>query len=215
MCDDKFCANIPKNCQSTEAYLHIGGKNDNFAQIWNNKQSIMEIIEQIVRDDLQNYLAGKGLIDKKVAECPDVEKMWRPIAESYIQDGVREFKDYPEVSLGWMMFIGMAVANFWDEDWAKYSTLQDMYSWIRGARGYDCLDEYVLEDILKLNAAEAAKTSDIVADCAARVNSLLRHAPVEPGTAEAFKAYVACLHQLYLAGMAMRLKSLGYHMAKL
>ena len=32
---------------------------------------------------------------------------------------------------------------------------------------------------------------------------------------EAFLAYVACLHQLYLFGIAVQLKRLGYHMTQL
>ena len=32
---------------------------------------------------------------------------------------------------------------------------------------------------------------------------------------EAFNAYVACLHQLYLMGAAMQLKRMGYHMTKM
>lgn len=176
---------------------------------------MQQMIEQTVWEDLHSYLVGKGLMDERTPECPDVEDKWEAIAESYIQDGIREFNSYPEVSLGWMMFIGMAMATFWDEDWASYKNVPDLYVWIRGARGYDCLDEYVLEEILKLDAEAASKTSETVADCAARVNSILRHAPVEPGTAEAFKAYVGCLHQLYLAGMAMQLNALGYHMTRL
>ena len=38
---------------------------------------------------------------------------------------------------------------------------------------------------------------------------------LEPGTKEAFNAYVACLHQLYLFGAAMQLKRMGYHMTKM
>ena len=38
---------------------------------------------------------------------------------------------------------------------------------------------------------------------------------LEPGTKEAFNAYVACLHQLYLFGTAMQLKRMGYHMTKM
>ena len=54
--------------------------------------------------------------------------------------------------------------------------------------------------------------NDLVAECASRTNNTLIHAHLEPGTPEAFKAYVACLHQLYLMGMAVQLKRLGYHM---
>jgi hypothetical protein len=41
------------------------------------------------------------------------------------------------------------------------------------------------------------------------------HQRIEPGTKEAFNAYVACLHQLYLMGAAMQLKRMGYHMTKM
>jgi len=43
----------------------------------------------------------------------------------------------------------------------------------------------------------------------------LMHQRIEPGTKEAFNAYVSCLHQLYLMGAAMQLKRMGYHMTKM
>ena len=36
----------------------------------------------------------------------------------------------------------------------------------------------------------------------------------EPGTKEAFKGHLVCLHQLYLMGAAIQLKRMGYHMTK-
>jgi hypothetical protein len=36
----------------------------------------------------------------------------------------------------------------------------------------------------------------------------------QPGTEEAFDAYVSCLYQLYLFGAAMQLNRMGYHMTK-
>lgn len=50
---------------------------------------------------------------------------------------------------------------------------------------------------------------------ASRVNNILRHQLIEPGTKEAFNAYVTCLHQLYLFGAAMQLSRMGYHMTKM
>ena len=34
-------------------------------------------------------------------------------------------------SLGWMMYIGMAVAKMWDEDWTAYASLPDLYTPLR------------------------------------------------------------------------------------
>ena len=52
---------------------------------------------------------------------------WEQIAKAYIPDGIKEFNDFPSASLGWMMYIGMAVAKFfavqsgkaerWDAEW--------------------------------------------------------------------------------------------------
>lgn len=38
---------------------------------------------------------------------------------------------------------------------------------------------------------------------------------MEPGTKTALSCYIAALHQLYLASMAMELNALGYHMTPL
>ena len=38
---------------------------------------------------------------------------------------------------------------------------------------------------------------------------------IMPGTKEAFLAYVACLHQLFLFGAAIQLKRMGYHMTRI
>lgn len=171
--------------------------------------------EESVRKNLVDFLIVHGALDSHVPECPDVEAKWPEIAQSYIPDGVREFEGYPTVSLGWMMFIGMAMAYYWDKDWTAASEWETPYAEIREKRGFDNLDEAVVEDILGYTGQTAEKVTKLVGDCASRVLSQLRHAPVEAGTEVAFRHYVACLHQLYLAGMAMELNALGYHMTPL
>ena len=175
----------------------------------------MEACEPRLNKDLQTYLTGVGLIDKHLPECPDVEDKWKEIGEAYLPDGIREFSGYPTVSLGWMMFLGMAITKYWDEDWDKYSSAENLYEQIRNARGYDNMDEYILEEILKLDADTRTKISKTVAECAFRTESILRHEPIEPGSEEAFRAYIYSLRQMYAMGMAMELKRLGYHMTEL
>ena len=86
---------------------------------------------------------------------------------------------------------------------------------MRDKRGYDNLDEYVRQDVLLLKGNDYDAIERLVADTAERTYAALRHQHIEPGTPEAFRAYVACLHQLYLMGMALELHHLGYHMTKL
>lgn len=180
--------------------------------------------EENIKKDLHQYLMAQGEVEERLPDAPDIEERWEAIGQAYMTDGVREFADYPTVSLGWMMYVGMAVAKMWDEDWEHYSKLDDLYLHLRDVRGYDAMDEHIREDILGLcptaPAAEGSSLNDyaatekLVGECAARTNSRLRRSGYEAGTKDAFKAYVACLHQLYLMGAAVQLLRMGYKMVK-
>lgn len=174
----------------------------------------MTTISETIRETLLTALHAKGVIDMPMAECPDVEALWESIAEEYLPDGLREYGQYPNVSLGWMMFIGMAVAKRWDTDWDTYADQPNKYATLRDVRGYDYMDEYIIEEVLQLDADTQKHISALVADTAVRTDSLLRHSAIEAGTKEAFQAYVAALHQLYLMGMAVQLFHMGYRMTK-
>lgn len=180
-----------------------------------NRQNMEKTFEQRLHDDLHRYLLGMKVVDERLPECPDVEGRWKQLIEAYLPDGIREFAAYPTVSLGWMMFIGMAVAYMWDKDWMRYNADPQLYELLRDARGYDAMDDHIMEDVLRLDENGRRKTQDIVAECASRTDNMLRHEHIQPGTKEAFQAYTQCLHQLYLMGMAMQLSAMGYHMTPL
>ncbi len=173
-----------------------------------------QTFENIIRQDLYQYLLSVDEVSEPLPNCPDVEEKWEEIANAYITDGIREFANYPTVSLGWMMYIGMAIAKMWDTVW-EVAKQQDLYTCMRSKRGYDNLDDYIRQDVLLLNATEQSQLEQIVGECASRTYNTLRHQNIEPGTREAFDAYVQCLHQLYLMGVAMQLKRMGYKMTKI
>jgi len=174
----------------------------------------MENFEEELRKDLHQFLLTMREVDERLPECPDVEEKWEEIAKSYIPDGIREFQDYPSASLGWMMYIGMAVAKMWDTEWEIYSKIEDLYAYMRDKRGYDAMDEYVREEVL-FRDDDYVVFERLVGECASRVYNALMHQRFEPGTKDAFNGYVACLHQLYLMGAAMQLNRMGYHMTKM
>ena len=158
----------------------------------------MEQFEEQLHQDLHQFLQSMKEVDERLPECPDVEDKWEEIAKAYIPDGIREFNDFPSASLGWMMYIGMAVAKFWDAEWEIYSK-----------------DEYIREDVLLLQGVDYTALEKVTGECASRVYNALMHQRIEPGTKEAFDAYVSCLHQLYLFGVAMQLNRMGYYMKKM
>ena len=174
-----------------------------------------QIFEDKLHQDLHQFLLMLTEVDDRLPECPDVEEKWENIAQSYIPDGIREFNDYPTVSLGWMMYVGMAVAKYWDSEWEIYSKLPDLYVYMRDKRGYDSMDEYIREEVLQLTGNEYTALEKMVGECASRVYNALMRQQIEPGTKEAFNAYVSCLHQLYLMGVAVQLRRMGYHMTKM
>jgi hypothetical protein len=114
-----------------------------------------------------------------------------------------------------MMYIGMAVAKMWDTEWQIYSHIENLYAYLRDKRGYDAMDEYIREDVLRLRGSDYDALEKLVGECASRVNNALTHQHFEPGTREAFNGYVTCLHQLYLFGAAVQLKRMGYRMQKI
>ena len=176
---------------------------------------LMEQFEEQLHQDLHQFLQSMKVVDERLPECPDVEEKWEQIAKAYIPDGIREFNDFPSASLGWMMYIGMAIAKFWDDEWELYSKIEDIYAYLRDKRGYDSMDEYIREDVLLLSGIEYTMLEKLVGECASRVYNALIHQRIEPGTKEAFDAYVSCLHQLYLMGAYMQLKRMGYHMTQI
>ena len=173
-----------------------------------------EKFEKAIHKNLHQYLVANGMVDERLPECPDVTDKWESIGNSYIPDGAREYRDYPVASLGWMMYIGMAVAKLWVDEWEIYSQIEDLYVYMRDKRGYDALDEYICEDVLMVRGEDCENLAQVVSECATRVNADLMRERIEPGTKEAFDAYVTCLRQLYLFGMAMQLKRMGYHMER-
>lgn len=165
--------------------------------------------------DLREYLLSVDEIDERFPDAADIEGKWTKIAESYLPDGIREFPEYPTVSLGWMMYLGMAVAKYWDDSWEIFGNIDDLYVYLRDKGGYDVMDEYIRSSVLQLGMPEYDNTESLVQECANRTYAALRREGIQSATKAAFDAYVDCLHQLYIMGAAVQLHRMGYHMERL
>ncbi len=180
-----------------------------------SEQNNLSPVEQAIHDDLHGYLVSVDRVDKHFPVAPDIEDLWPKIGESYLPDGTREFVSYPTVALGWIMFVGMAVARYWDDDWEVYGRVPCLYTYLRDRIDFDHMDDYICERVLMLDAQQKSSLTALAAECASRTYNLLCHQHIEPGTPEAFRAFVAALHQMYVMGAAIELKTLGYHMEEL
>ena len=174
----------------------------------------MTFEERLFKDQWE-YLLDKGEVDDICPDAPDIEGKWEKIGESYLGDGIREFADYPTASLGWMMYVGMAVAKYWDDAWEIYGKMDDIYVYLRDKGGYDVMDEYIRSGVLGLGMPEYDQTEQLVQECAERSYSMLCREGFQSGTKEAFGGYVDCLHVLYVMGAYVQLHRMGYHMSRL
>ncbi len=93
--------------------------------------------EAIFKHDLYTYLRGLDKVDEHLPDAPDIEGKWYDIANAYMPDAVREFNQYPTVVFGWMMYVGMAVAKYWDEDWELYNKVENLYTYLRDRIDFD------------------------------------------------------------------------------
>ena len=172
-----------------------------------------EYLDQFEQTLLQNLLqicTGYKALDGQWLNTPDIDDKWADMAPSYVADAMKEIHDYPLVSMGWAMYVGMAVAQFWEDDWQVYSALPNLYLHVRDKRGFDYLDEVVRGEILGLADDAYTRCEDLVRSCAQHTLDAIRHEQIEPASPMAFYAYARCVKVMYKLGAAVHLKALGY-----
>lgn len=179
------------------------------------QKEYLDQYEARLTEDLTQMLRSRQLLPAgPMPQTPDISDKWTLIAPSYCADAVKEIAAYPLVSLGWAMYLGMAIARYWDDDWATYSKHPNLYMHLRDIRGFDYMDEVVREDLYgqKNGTPGFTEIEDLVRSCAQMALDQIRHEQIEPSTPMAFHVYARSIKVLYLAGAALGLRRLGYHM---
>ena len=173
-------------------------------------QPYTEALERI----LLRLAEEEGLLGKQLLETDDLTELFPELTQAYLGDAVPDFEQYPLVSLSWIAFVGMAMAALWDSDWGQYGAIPagELYQQIRDARGWDELDEYVLEEAIGLHkeSDEAKRYTAFLRRATEQAYSALMHERAEPSTPLAFQLYGRTLYALYRLGIALGLNLLGY-----
>ncbi|MDO4215337.1 MAG: hypothetical protein Q4D12_05415 [Bacteroidales bacterium] len=175
----------------------------------------LDTYEQGLTEHLLRMLSDMKLLNRQLLTSQDLSEKWNQMAPAYVADGVKEIAKYPTVSLGWAMYLGMAVANYWDKDWETYGSMPQLYEYIRDKRGFDYMDEYIRETVLELKGEEFDRMEQVVQDCAQQVLSKIRHEQIEPQSPMAFYVYARSIKVLFHMGAAVELKRMGYKMEKM
>ena len=175
----------------------------------------LDNFENVLRDGIVKVCRSWGLLSgDKLRSTTDITDKWRDeYLQEYMGDAVENFNSYPESTIAWPGFLGMAVANRWDDDWKTHSF--DRYQDYYGSRGFDDMDEHILADILHLKEDYAAKVSDAMSSCAVATLGLIKHEGIEAQTAQGFYVLVRAYSVMFEIGAAIELERLGYRMVKL
>ena len=174
----------------------------------------LEKYEDSLAEHLVRMLTIDGRLDGRLLTTDDFYQIWNEMTESYVADSIREIADYPLVSLGWAMYLGLAVAKYWDDEWSIYSKVPNLYEYIRDKRGYDCMDDYIKEEVLALDPEEAGRLEALVQTCAQQVLARIRHEQIEPQSPMAYHVYLSSVKVLFHIGASIELKRLGYNLEK-
>ncbi len=173
--------------------------------------------EQTIETTLENYCKGKQLIGENILIVEELNELWDAIAPEYMADAVPEISEYPTVAIAWAGFLGMGAASIWDTDWENYNKRDDRYNFFRDPRGFDCMDEYILEEMLNLTleSPESEELENALRSCAYLAEALLRKENIEAQSQEAFYCFAIIVKHLYKIGVSIILNKLGYKYEKL
>ena len=174
----------------------------------------LEKYEDSLAEHLVRMLSIDGKLDGRLLTTDDFYQKWNDMAPSYCADSIKEIADYPLVSLGWAMYLGLAVAKYWDDEWEIYSKIPNLYEYIRDKRGYDNMDDYIKEEVLGLSSEESARTEQLVQTISQQVLARIRHEQIEPQSPMAYHVYLSSVKVLFHIGASVELKLLGYNLDK-
>ena len=186
------------------------------------EKEYLDKYEQNLTKELLRVCTQQGKLAGQLLPSPDLDDKWEEVAQPYMGDAIKEIAKYPTVALGWMMYVGMAVAHYWDVDWEVYGKIENLYEYIRDKRGFDEMDEYVRESVLgfrpdaKSQDGKQVNEYDEVEELVRMLSTIcltqIRREQIEPQSPMAFRVYVRSIHALYVIGASVELYRLGYKM---
>ncbi len=183
----------------------------------NNNIEFYAQFEDKIESALVKYCQGKGVITDNLLIVEELDELWVKIAPEYMADAVPEIIEYPTVAIAWAGFLGMGVASLWDADWESYAKRSDLYSLFQAPRGFDNMDEYILEEMLnlELESKEATELEEVLRSCAYLAEALIRKEGIAPQSKEAFYCFSIVVKIIFKVGVSVILGKLGYKYTKM
>ena len=154
--------------------------------------------EKALEQDMLKVCTSAGMLDGVMLASDDIDQKWNDYANSYMADAIEQINEYPEVAIAWSLYMGMAVAQWWDVDWLQNK--DNEYLKFYGPHGFDDMDDIEEPD------------SGMIMQ---RAISMIRKENIEFGSVKAFYVLSRTVKVMYRIGAALQLKRLGYKFEKL
>ena len=181
-----------------------------------DEQEYLSQYEHRLQDSLVSLCTAYEMMGGVLLENDDIEsKFIEALTQPYLADAVREYRAYPEASVAWAGYLGMAVAKLWDADWQAYQAVT--YRELQGPRGFDDLDERITTQVLgyALDSEPARRIADMLSNCAVEALTMIRHEHIEPQSPRAYYVFARTVQVLYRIGASIELFLLGYKLERL
>ena len=185
-----------------------------FAAVMEKEIQYYEAYEEKLQQEILKMCKSLGMLDNELLSSEDIDQKWKEWAPEYIAEALPEVNSYPEFAIACAGYAGMAVAQWWDEDWGRHHGAE--YESLHGTRGFDDMDEHIVQNILKLdlNSSEAKQLMNILLCCAQKAVTFIRHEQIEAQTVKAFHIFARTVKVLFRTGAAIQLRRLGYKFHK-
>lgn len=165
----------------------------------------------------ENLLKSVG--QEHLLMSDDLLNVWKEIAPSYMVDAVPNIAEYPLCALGWAGYLGMASARMWDKNPVLLMKNNDVdfYSRMRTPRGFDEMDEYIIEEVIGYlpDTQSWEKIEDNMRTLAQLGLDTIRHENIEPQTEMAFHVYARTVKAVFSVGASLQLAAMGYKYQRL
>ncbi len=165
----------------------------------------------LTRTLLQNA-TNERMLAGQLLTTADFDDKWNQIAPEYMADAVQEIAGYPAVAIAWAAYVGMGVAMLWDTQWEKHATTPDTYQLFKNPRGFDEMDEYIMEEMMGITAGSARflKVEKFLRASAEIALTLIRKEDIPPQSIEAYQLFTDCVTIFYRLGASLCLYGRGY-----
>lgn len=172
--------------------------------------------EEKLKELLLDQATKSGILNGQLLEAEELDLKWKEMAPEYMADAVPEIARYPMVSIAWAGYLGLALGHFWDKDWISYQSRTDLYQSLRNPRGFDAMDEHIVEDVLglTLDSYPYKKLEEALQSLSDTALTLIRRENINAQTTDAFHIYSHTVKVMFKLGVAIELRRLGYNYVK-